>query len=125
MFNVFNKIIESGPLVTSPQAPPEFKAIVAYVYKGMSEVVNRLTSAFEQFKEPGSTLPPEIAQIMESLAGIQTEAGAATGQPGTFPRVALPPAQAVQPAATGPNPPGAADLGSLLAAVGAGGGQPQ
>ena len=127
LFTVFNSIIEKAPAITSPQLPIEAKQIIAYVYKGMAEVARRLIGMFDQFKDPDMALPPEILQVMERLAGIASEGGEEPG--GVFPRMAPPagmpgmppagPPGGVAPAAMGPAPAGAADLGSLLGALGA------
>jgi hypothetical protein len=124
LFTVFNSIIEKAPFITSPELPIEAKQIVAYVYKGMSEVARRLISMFDQFKDPDAALPPEILQVMERLAGIADDSGGGPA-PGVFPRIdptmAPPPPGppgGIAPAATGPAPPGAADIQSLIGALG-------
>ncbi len=129
LFTVFNSVTEKAPFITSPQLPIEAKQIIAYTYKGMAEVARRLIGMFDQFKDPNAALPPEILQVMESLAGIKDESGTAGGPtPGVFPRLEPPVAQSVMgsappggiaPSATGPAPQGAADVQSLLSALGA------
>lgn len=110
LFNVFNKILEQGAVITNPQAPPEFKQMVAFVYKGMSEVSKRLIEAFEQFKDPDAALPAGILALFEGLAG------ASAGPANVFPRVEG--AESLGPAAVGPAGPEAAGPLDLLQGLG-------
>lgn len=120
IFGVYDRISQTMvPIITNPMVPPEAKQLMGLMYKGMSEVITRLTSKFEQFKDPSAPLPPEIGQIIDALAGGQ--------QPAMFPRVEGVPGApggggqaALGPAATGGLPPEAAMLGGLLQGLGGG-----
>lgn len=102
MFNVFNTITERGMVLTAPQAPPEFKQLVAYTYRGMSEIARRLIEAFDQFKDPDAALPPEILALFEQLAAQPAAQMAPPEAGGVFPRMEGPGAESLAPAATGP-----------------------
>lgn len=72
LMGVYEKVLETAIPFTNPQIPIEWKTIAREVYRGLSEAVTRLISAFDQFKDPGVALPPEIADALDSILATQT-----------------------------------------------------